>query len=88
METGGQILGPPSCRRGEQIEECHESRERRVETESEEEEEGNEEEGERDGDTPRGKKLEVIGRRGDDTPQEENADLPGFTPERAHLLLQ
>ena len=24
----------------------------------------------------------------DDTPREENADLPGFIPERAHLLLQ
>ena len=32
--------------------------------------------------------VEVTCVGGDATPPEENADLPGFTPERAHLLLQ
>ena len=57
--------------------------------EEEEEEEGNEEEGDRDRETPRGAPLEVIRMGGDvPPPPEENADLLGFTPERAHLLLQ
>ena len=32
--------------------------------------------------------VEVTRVGGDATPPEENADLPGFTPEDAHLLLQ
>ena len=49
---------------------------------------GAEEGEEEDGETPRGALVEVTRVGGDATPPEENSDLPGFTPERAHLLLQ
>ena len=42
----------------------------------------------REGETPRGVTLEAIYVGGDLPPAEENADLPDFTPELAHLLLQ
>ena len=48
----------------------------------------NEEEGDRDGEPPRGAPVEVARVGGDVPPPEENTDLPGFHPERAHLLLQ
>ena len=48
----------------------------------------NEEEGDRDGETPRGAPVEVARVGGDVPPPEENTDLPGFLPERVHLLLQ
>ena len=60
----------------------------RGEEEPAEEPEEAEEDGGRDRDTPWGSPVEVTRVRGDATPPEENADLPGFTPERAHLLLQ
>ena len=41
-----------------------------------------------DVDTPRGATGEVINVRGGLLPQEENTDIPDFTPERAHLLLR
>ena len=47
-----------------------------------------EEDGDRDIDTQRGAMLEVIRMGGYMPLLEENADLPEFTPERAHLLLQ
>ena len=50
--------------------------------------EGAEEGEEEDGETPRGGPVEVRRVGGDDNPPEENADLLGFTPECAHLLLQ
>ena len=40
------------------------------------------------GETPWGGAVEVTRVGGGATPPEENADLPGFAPERAHLLLQ
>ena len=46
------------------------------------------EEGDRYIDTPRGALVKVIFVGGGLSPPEENADLPDFTPERAHLLLQ
>ena len=52
-----------------------------------EEEEENEERA-RDRETPRGPLVEVTCVGGDATPPEENADLPGFTTDRAHRLLQ
>ena len=55
---------------------------------AEEDEEGRKAEEDRDRETPRGAPVEVIRVGGDVTPPEENADLPGFHPERAHLLLQ
>ena len=58
-----------------------------AETEEEEEAKIKEKE-ERDRETPRGSPLEVICMGGDVPPPEENADLLGFTPNRAHLLLQ
>ena len=60
----------------------------RAETEAEEEGEGEEMEGDRDKETPRRTLLEVTRVGGGVPPPEENTDLPGFTPERAHLLLQ
>ena len=56
--------------------------------EVEQEPEGAEEGEEGDGETPRGDPVEVNRVGGDATPPEENTDLSGFTPERAHLLLQ
>ena len=57
--------------------------------ESEEQDiEGGDEGEEEDKDTPRRAPVEVRCVGGDATPPEENADLLGFTPERAHLLLQ
>ena len=46
------------------------------------------EEDEEDRDTKMGAPVEFRCVGGDATPQEENTDLLGFTPERAHLLLQ
>ena len=45
-------------------------------------------EDEEDGYNPKGAPVEVRCVGGDATPSKENADLLGFTPERAHLLLQ
>ena len=56
--------------------------------EAEQELEGYEESAEGYGETSRGALLEVTHVGGEATPPEENADLPGLTPERAHLLLQ
>ena len=42
----------------------------------------------RDVDSPRGATVEVNCVGGGLPPLEENADLPDFTPEHAHLLLQ
>ena len=53
-----------------------------------EEETKNEEEGDRNGETPGGAPLEAIHKGGDMPPPEEDANLPGFTPERAHLFFQ
>ena len=50
--------------------------------------EGAEEGKDEDIETPRGALVEVIHVGGGATPLEENVDLLGFTPERAHLLLQ
>ena len=58
-----------------------------AETEDEEDE-GNDEEWDRDRWTSRGAPVEVVYVGGDVPPPEENADLPYFSPERAHLLLQ
>ena len=53
------------------------------------EEEGEEEvESDRDGETPRGPRSRSLTWGGRGTPPEKNAELPGFTPECAHLLLQ
>ena len=49
---------------------------------------GNEEEGGSDGETPRGAPVEVIRVGGGVPLLEENAGLPVFTPECAHILLQ
>ena len=54
----------------------------------EQEPEGEDDRAEEDGETPRGAPVEVRCVGGGATPPEENADLLGFTPERAHLLLQ
>ena len=56
--------------------------------EAEQEPKGAEEGEEGDRETPWGAPVEVTCVGGDTTPPEENADLPGFHPERAHLLLQ
>ena len=58
-----------------------------METENKEEAK-NEEDRDREGDTPRGAQVEVVHMGGYVPPQEENADLTDFTPERVHLLLQ
>ena len=59
-----------------------------AETEDEEDE-GNDEEWDRDRWTSRGAPVEVVYVGGDvPPPPEENADLPYFTSERAHLLFQ
>ena len=47
-----------------------------------------EEDRERHGETPWGGPVEVTRVGEDATPPEENADLPGFHAERAHLFLQ
>ena len=86
-ETGIRSRRPPH-RRGEHIEERHKDRESGAETEAEEDEEGNVEEGGRYGETPRGASVEVICVGEAVPPPEENADLRGFTPEFAHLLLK
>ena len=44
--------------------------------------------GDRDKETPQGGPAEVTRVRGMPSHPEENADLPGFAPESAHLLLQ
>ena len=44
--------------------------------------------GDRDRETRRGAHPELVRVGRDVPPLEENADLPDFTPERAHLLLQ
>ena len=56
--------------------------------ESEEQEPKGAKEEEEDGETPCGGPVEVPCVGGDATPPEENTDLPGLQPERAHLLLQ
>ena len=81
MSIGVRCSRTPSRRR-EDRQEAYESRE---ETEVDEEEAN--EEGDRDKDTPRGAPVEVIRVGGRLSPSEENADLPDFTPECAHLLL-
>ena len=79
---------PPPHRRAEHQEECHKASEGEEATEEEEDKEGREAEGDRDVDTPRGAPVEVTCVGGNVPPPEENADLPGFQPESAHLLLQ
>ena len=59
-----------------------------METEAKEDKEGSDAEGDRDRETPRGATVPVTRVGGDVTPPMENADLLGFTPERAHRLLQ
>ena len=56
--------------------------------ETEEEPKGTKENVGRDGETPREAPIEVTRVEGDATLPEEIADLPGLTPEPAHLLLQ
>ena len=73
---------PP--RRGEVCQEVTEHREVMGLVAEEEDRDG----GETDGETPRGATGEVIRIGGDFPPPEENTDLPDFTPECAHLLLQ
>ena len=77
---------PPPPRRQDQRQERHKSTKSGAETKAEEDEE-NEEEYDRDRETPRGLPVEVVCVGGCASP-EGNADLPDFTPERAHLLLQ
>ena len=81
-------LSPPSHRRDKHPEELHKAREGGEETDEGGDKEGSEAEGDREGKTPRGAPLEVIHVGGNVPSPEENADLPGFHPERAHLLLQ
>ena len=45
-------------------------------------------EGDRNGETPRGAPVEVTRVGGNVPLPEENTDLPGFHPERVHLLFQ
>ena len=69
----------------------HTAREREEATAEEdpaEQTEEEEEERDRDRETSQGGPVEVTRVGGYATPPEENADIPGFTPERAHLLLQ
>ena len=89
-ESGEIRLQHPPPRRGaNRHRKGHEATEGEDETEEEEEEEVEDnEERDRDGETPRGDLVEVTRMGGDATPLEENTDLPGFTPERVHLLLQ
>ena len=54
----------------------------------EQEPEGAEEGGERYKEIPWGAPVEFTHVGEDATPPAENADLPGFTPDRANLLLQ
>ena len=56
--------------------------------EEEQEPEGAEEGEEEEEDTPRGGAVKVTRVGRDATPPEENAYLPGFTPDRAHLFLR
>ena len=77
---------PPTCRASSRRGDGHPAKDR--EDETEQEPEGAEEGGGRDGETPQGAPVEVTRVGGDATPPEENADLLGFHPERAHLLLQ
>ena len=53
-----------------------------------EEEAENNEEGNRDRETPQGEPVKVICVGWDVPPPEGNTEFPGFTPDRAHLLLQ
>ena len=75
-------------RRVEHQEECHVAREGGEAPESKEDKEREETERDRAGETPQGAPVEVTCIGGDVPPPEENADLPGFQPEREHLLLQ
>ena len=59
-----------------------------VEEEVAEKEDEEEEERAKDGETPQRAPVEVTRKGRGAPPPEENADLLGFTPERAHLLLQ
>ena len=83
---GDEAEGPPRRRQNKQ-KDCQELSESRSETETEEDE-GNDEEGDRNGEIPRGEPVDVVRLRGDVHPSEENVDLPDFTSERAHLVLQ
>ena len=58
-----------------------------METKSEEDE-GDDEDKDRDGNTSRGATVDIICGGGGRAPSGENVDLPDFTPEHAHLLLQ
>ena len=80
-------MGQQNSRTPSQREEDRqEAKEHGEETGSEEEEE--ERKGiDVEGETPRGETVEVIRVRGALPPTEENADLPDFAPECAHLLL-
>ena len=60
----------------------------REEPAEEQDPKGAEEEEEEDGETPRGAPVEVTCVGGGATSLEENVDLLGFHPDRAHLLLQ
>ena len=86
-EAGGGARGrrqqyPP--RRREDRQEVTERRDETGLAAEEEEREG----GDTDRESPRGASGEVIRLGGGLPPPEENADLPDFTPECAHLLLQ
>ena len=87
-KQGEKAEDPPHRRRADRTEEGHEAREGGEEMEAEKNEEGEEAEGDMDGETPRVAPLEVTHVRGDMPLPDKNADLPGFHPERAHLLLQ
>ena len=77
---------PPPTRRSRSLQrEGQPAREGRVE--EDQDPEGAEQVEEEDGETPWGGPVEVTRVGGGATPPEENADLPLFTPERAHLLL-
>ena len=87
---GVKPQNPPNRIR-KQRQEIHEATGSGTEMEAKEEEEEEEEEDkdeDREGDIPRGAPVEVIPVGGDLPPPEENADLPDFTPERTHMLLQ
>ena len=77
----------PPTKKGNEQKDRQEATDSGAEMEADEDE-GNNEEGEMDRDTPRVAPVEVVCVGGDVPPPEENADLPDFIPERAHLLFQ
>ena len=87
-ETGGRSRRTPTCGREKNQSERHKAREGEEETEAEEDKKGSVAEGDRNGDTPRGEPEGINRVGGNMPPPEENADIQGFTPECAHLLLQ